>query len=131
MLIHLLSLTDASERWPLRIINNRDCWNVYHFLCWNWLQSLIMKSEITKSFLVQIFLLENHKKEIFNNDQIYEVFYKIGVLKNLAKFPWKHLHWSLCLSKVTGLGPATLLEKRLQHSCFPVNFAKVLRESFL
>ena len=46
-----------------------------------------MKSEIMKSFLVQIFLLENQKKEVFNNNQIYEVFYKIGVLKNLAKFP--------------------------------------------
>ena len=27
--------------------------------------------------------------------------------------------------------PATLLKKRLWHRCFPVNFAKVLRTSFL
>ena len=38
--------------------------------------------------------------------------------------------WSL-ISKVTGLGPATLLNKRLQNRRFPVNFAKFLRWSFL
>ena len=28
------SITDASERWPLRkIMNNRDWWNVYRFSC--------------------------------------------------------------------------------------------------
>ena len=30
-----------------------------------------------------------------------------------------------------GLKPATLLKKRLRHRCFPVNFAKFLRTSFL
>ena len=30
-----------------------------------------------------------------------------------------------------GLGPATLFKKRLWHRCFPVNFAKFLRRSFL
>ena len=30
-----------------------------------------------------------------------------------------------------GLGPATLLKKRLWHRCFPVNFAKFLRTPFL
>ena len=31
----------------------------------------------------------------------------------------------------TCLRPATLLKKRLQHSCFPVNFVKFLRTHFL
>ena len=31
------------------------------------------------------------------------------------------------LNKVAGLGPATLLKKRLWHRCFPMNFAKFLR----
>ena len=38
---------------------------------------------------------------------------------------------SLFISKVVGLRPATLLKKRLQHSFFPVNFAKSLRAPFL
>ena len=42
----------------------------------------------------------------------------------------KNLCWSL-LNKVQGLIPATVLKKRLQLRCFPVNFAKLLRTSFL
>ena len=49
-----------------------------------------------------------------------EVFCKKGVLKNLAKFTAKHLCWSLFF----------ILKKRLQHRCFPVNFAKFLRTLF-
>ena len=33
-------------------------------------------------------------------------------------------------NKVAGLRPATLLKKRLWHRCFPVNFAKFLRNLF-
>ena len=59
-----------------------------------------------------------------------EVFYKKGVLRNFAKFTRKHLCHSLFFNKVAGLRPATLLKKRLWHSCFPVNFAKFLRTPF-
>ena len=34
-------------------------------------------------------------------------------------------------SKVSGLRPTTLLEKRIRHKCFPVNFAKFLRALIL
>ena len=34
-------------------------------------------------------------------------------------------------NKVAGLRPATLLKKRLRHKCFPVNFTKFLRTTFL
>ena len=54
-----------------------------------------------------------------------------GVLRNFAKFTGKHLCQSLLFSKVAGLRPATLLKKRLWHRCFPVNFVKFLRTSFL
>ena len=37
----------------------------------------------------------------------------------------------LFLNKAAGLRFATLLKRRLGHSCFPVNFAKFLRTSFL
>ena len=32
--------------------------------------------------------------------------------------------------KVTGQKPVTLLKKRFQHRCFPVNFVKFLRTPF-
>ena len=38
---------------------------------------------------------------------------------------------SLFFNKVTGLRPSTLLKKRLQRKCFPVNFAKFTRTTFL
>ena len=53
------------------------------------------------------------------------------VLENFAKFTGKHLCQSLFFNKVAGLRPATLLKKRLWHRCFPVNFAKFLRTSYL
>ena len=60
-----------------------------------------------------------------------EVFCKKGFLKNFAKFTGKHLCQSLFLNKVADLRPVTLLKKRLQHGCFPANFAKFLRTPFL
>ena len=60
-----------------------------------------------------------------------EVLRKKGALKNLAKFTGKHLRQSLFFNKVEGVRPATLLKKKPWHSCFPVNFVKFLRTSFL
>ena len=59
-----------------------------------------------------------------------EVFCKEGALRNFAKFTEKHQCQSLFFNKVAGLGPATLLKKKLWHWCFPVNFAKFLRTPF-
>ena len=56
---------------------------------------------------------------------------RIGVLRNFAKFTGKPLCQSLFLNKVAGVRPATLLKKRLRQRCFPVNFAKLIRTSFL
>ena len=65
---------------------------------------------------------------------------KIGVLKNLAKFTEKHLHWSLFFNQVAGVSvlieslfwySCNYIKKRLQHRCFPVSFAKFLRTHFL
>ena len=52
---------------------------------------------------------------------------KKGVLRNLTKFTGKHLCQSLFFNKVAGLGPATLLKKRLWHRYFSVNYAKFSR----
>ena len=48
-------------------------------------------------------------------------FVKKGVLKNFTKFTGKELCQTLYFNNVAGLFPATLLKKRLWHSCFPVN----------
>ena len=58
----------------------------------------------------------------------------------LVYFLWQKikkecLQWSslpqISFNKVADLKSATLLKKRLWHRCFPVNFAKFLRKSFL
>ena len=54
-----------------------------------------------------------------------------GVLRNFEKFIRKHLCQSLFFNKVAGLTLSTLLKQRLWHGCFPVNFTKFLRTSFL
>ena len=53
---------------------------------------------------------------------------KKGVPRNFTKFIGKQLCQSLFFNKVAG--PATLLKKRLWHTCFPVNFAKLWRTTF-
>ena len=63
--------------------------------------------------------------------QMYSV--KKGALGNFAKFTGKHLGQSVFFNKVGSLSPKTckFIKKRLWHRCFPVNFSKFLRASFL
>ena len=58
---------------------------------------------------------------------------KKGVLRNFTKFTRKNLSRVSFLIKLqaSGLKPATFLEKRLWHRCFPVNFVQFLRTPFL
>ena len=56
--------------------------------------------------------------------------FKKGVLENFAIFTGKHSYWSLFLIKLQAWRPATLLKKRLQYRCFPVNIPKFLRTAF-
>ena len=60
-----------------------------------------------------------------------EVLCKKGVLRNFTKITGKQLCQSLFFVKVTGLRPINLSKKRLWHRCFPVNFVKILRATFL
>ena len=59
-----------------------------------------------------------------------QMFLKISVLNNFAKLTGKHLCQNLFFNKVAGLRPATFLQKRLWHRCFPVNFAKFVGAFF-
>ena len=47
--------------------------------------------------------------------------FKIGALKNFAKFTGKHLRWSMFLIKFQAFRPGILLKRSLSR-CFPVNF---------
>ena len=83
-------------------------------------------SNTKRSSLSQESACQNYKK------QPTEVFCKKkGVLKNFTKFTGKHLSQSHFFNKVAGLRGVTLLKKRLWHSCFPVNFVKLLGTPFL
>ena len=55
---------------------------------------------------------------------------KKGVLKKFVNFTEKHLCWSLFLIKLQ-VWACIFIKKRLQHWCFPVNFAKFLRTCIL
>ena len=63
---------------------------------------------------------------IFYRSSAPEVFCEKGVLRNFTKCTGKHPYQSLFFNKFAGLGPATILNRRLWHRCFPVNFAKLL-----
>ena len=54
-----------------------------------------------------------------------------GFLKKFTKFTGKHLCLSFFLNKVAGLRNAALLKRRLRCKYFPVNFAKLLKSTFL
>ena len=49
---------------------------------------------------------------------------KNGILKIFEKFTGKYLCWSLFLIR-----KVFLLNKRPQHRCFPLNFAKIFRHN--
>ena len=59
-----------------------------------------------------------------SRSNLWQVFFKIDVLKNFANFTGKHQCWSLFLIKLQAWG-------RLQHRCFPVKFTRFSRTSFL
>ena len=65
-----------------------------------------------------------HLEQQKSQKLLLELLYKM--VKNFTKVTRKHLCGSLFFKK-----PATLLKIKLWHSCFPVNFAKFLRKTFL
>ena len=60
-----------------------------------------------------------------------QMFFKTSVLINFPIFTRKYLFWNLFLIKLQAWWLATLLKKRPQHGCFPVNLTKFLRIAFL
>ena len=58
-------------------------------------------------------------------------FFKIDVLINFPIFTRKYMCWSPFLIQLEAWRPATLIKKRPQHYCFPVNITKFLRIAIL
>ena len=56
-----------------------------------------------------------------------DIFYKIGLLKDLGKRTGKHLCKSFLLQKVAHFQACNFVKKRLQHKYFSLNFAKLLK----
>ena len=60
-----------------------------------------------------------------------QMFFRIGVLKNVSMFEGKYLSWSVFLIKLQVSSPVALLfEKKLPLRYFPLNIAKSLRAAF-
>ena len=113
-----------------------------------------MKYDFYSKFRMIIFHDQKTLLVSFKSSRL-QMFFKIGVLKNFTMFKGKHLCWSYFLIQLQGwrpaivlkrdfntgallwilqnlvsLWPATLLKKRPQHRCFPVNITKCLRIAF-
>ena len=92
-----------------------------------WVLVLQFSFELIKTFFICTFTMCTTQRSSRS-----QMFCKIGVCKNFAKFTEKHLCQSLFCDEVVGIAwSTTLLLKTLQHRCFPVNFPKFLRALFL
>ena len=60
-----------------------------------------------------------------------QMFFKIDVLKSFANFTGKHSCLESLFRKTCKACNFILLQKRLQHRCFPVKFMKFLKIPFL
>ena len=57
------------------------------------------------------------------------MFLEVCILKNFAIFTRKHMCWSQFLIKLQTKA-CNFIKNRLQHMCFPVNAAKIFKNSF-
>ena len=78
----------------------------------------ILYPKTSKEFYHHIKISEKYNEQ--------KVFYKITVLNYLAIFTKKYLCWCLFFNKKVGLQGWNFIKKRLQHSSFLLNIAKIL-----
>ena len=90
-------------------------------------QSLFF-SKVAVSFLVKfqaerLLLTRDLQKTVCISFKsiLWQVFYKIDVLRIYTTFTGKNLRPTVFFNKVAGLKAATLLKKWFRHRCFPVN----------
>ena len=60
----------------------------------------------------------------------WQMFFKICLLKNFARFTGKHVCWNLFLIKLQASKAVTLLKRILQYRCLLVNIAKFLGRAY-
>ena len=101
-------------------ISMKAKWSVYReVLSVKWLNFRVVKYD---SKICNIYYYIKFRKSIINRWSIKKLF-----LKNFAIFTGNHLCWSHFFNENLGLQSCSLIKKRLQHRCFPVNITKFLR----
>ena len=99
------------------------------FLCFLLVVMLFVLKKCLLHFLLLVTLFAHVAKR--SNSRL-KIFFKTRGLKNFATlFTGKYLCGSHFLILFQDWRPAFLYKKRLQHRCFSVNIAKVLRTAFL
>ena len=83
---------------------------------------------LTDAFVLVLFTSSTSHPHLLCRSSRLQMFFKLSALKNFVNFTGKHLCWSLFLIKLQAWN---FVKKRLQHRCFPVKFAKVLRTPVL
>ena len=80
-----------------------------------------------------LWILWNLGEHLFlqNNSGGYFKFFKIDVLINFLIFTRKYLCWCPLLTLLEAWKPTTLIKRRPQYKCFPVNITKLLRIAVL
>ena len=88
---------------------------------------LIVFYDLTDAFVLLLFTSSTSHPYSLCRSSRWQMFFKIGVLKNFVSFTWKHLSWTLLLIKLQAWN---FIKRRLLHRCFPVKCAKFLRTPF-
>ena len=65
-----------------------------------------------------------------NRRRHWPVFCKIFVLKNFAKFTWKHRCQSIFVNKVAGLKPCNFIKIETMAQMFPCKFCESFKNNF-
>ena len=106
--------------------------NIFVQSCWIW-----VTFHTAGEHLFHPFQPSSDLKNVLTKDFPIQPCANVLQIRCYCKFPdnpKKHLCWSLflihVLIKLQDIGPATLLKKRPQHQCFPVNVLKCLKKTF-
>ena len=103
----------------------------------SWLIWTIFHTTAEHFFHQKFPLLSYDLKNVLTKDSPMQPFANVLQIRCYCKFPDNHkkyLCWGLflihALIKLQGWWSATLLKKRPQHRCFPVNILKCLKKTF-
>ena len=98
----------------------------------NFSEHLLMQKRSRRRLLAAAFISGFDSCERICKSSRPKVFCKNAIFENFTKFTGKHQWWScLFLVKLQTVDSDNLIKQRLQHNCFPVNFANFLRAPIL